>query len=708
MGDGERDPGSRPRLSRRTRVGRIWLVAALSVLAMITSISIAVFLGPLRGNSIAGSVFWVAGSQVLLFAVAVFALRKAPEHPTPRRLQIACALFAVQTAIEYAIYALHDRDVAEEWRWLLTVTSNVLSVLSLVVITRLLALLPDGRYHFTYERRILSPLWAFAAVPALMVITGSVTFRQPGEFSGGLPPADTPLNWADWLAEPLGVLFFVSDWMMLVGVGLVLVRYRLLSVEHQRALRWLLVAGVFITFMTSALAIARQYWPALESETLLGGYLFVLPFFLLIVAIVIATFRYRLLDVDVVLRRSVVYGALWTLIGLAYVGLATLSGLGTSDDLPVTLTILVTVIATIALAPLRRWLNRVAERRVYGERLTGYDLLVTFGTTLEHIRNPPDLAAQLVRMIVDGLGLTWARVRLEQGQIAAAGSVTGEPVLVLPMRYGDDELGAIECGSKVEGRYEARDHELLQTLARQAALAVHDAQLNAELLDRLSQIEHQAEELSASRARIVQAQNTERRRIERVLHDGIQQEIVALVARMRLARNQLARDPARAEATLAEMQEEVYRIIDELREFAHGIHPPVLTDEGLVAAVESGARRLPIPVRVSAVDGVRTARYSSEVEESAFFFVSEALTNVLKHADAHQVVITIAQQNGDLMVEVGDDGVGFDAESGNGGGSGLTGLRDRIEAVGGELRISSAAPTGTTLRARMPATERAR
>ncbi|WP_143268761.1 sensor histidine kinase [Amycolatopsis vastitatis] len=231
----------------------------------------------------------------------------------------------------------------------------------------------------------------------------------------------------------------------------------------------------------------------------------------------------------------------------------------------------------------------------------------------------------------------------------------------------------------------------------------YSVRISVELAARLSLIQRQAGELAASRTRIVQAQDTERRRIERNLHDGIQQELVALVAKLRLTRNKLPPGADQARVVLTEVQDDVYRVIDELREFVHGIHPPELTDQGLVAAVRSRARRVPIPVTVVAEPPVDAARYAIDVEESAYFLVSEALTNVLKHAHAPRATIRLALAGGFLVVEITDDGIG--KPGGFREGSGLIGLRDRVGATGGSLEVTGSPDGGTTVRAQLPARE---
>jgi signal transduction histidine kinase len=229
------------------------------------------------------------------------------------------------------------------------------------------------------------------------------------------------------------------------------------------------------------------------------------------------------------------------------------------------------------------------------------------------------------------------------------------------------------------------------------------ARMSVELAARVAQIQRQARELAASRTRIVQAQDTERRRIERHLHDGIQQDLVVLVAKLRLARNKLPRDVDRAGVVLSEIQDDIYRVIEELRELAHGIHPAELTDQGLAVAVRSRARRAPIPITVIADPALDATRYATDIEESAFFLVSEALTNVLKHAQATHATVRLAPSAESLVVEITDDGIGIPGDYRE--GSGLTGLRDRIGAVGGNLEITGNASGGTTVRVQLPVRE---
>jgi PAS domain S-box-containing protein len=213
--------------------------------------------------------------------------------------------------------------------------------------------------------------------------------------------------------------------------------------------------------------------------------------------------------------------------------------------------------------------------------------------------------------------------------------------------------------------------------------------LNAELHARL-------DELAASRSRIVAAGDVERRRLERNLHDGAQQRLVALSLALRLARNQLDADPEATKAALAAAADELSLALDELRELARGLHPAVLSDHGLRTAVHALASRATLPVEI---EDVPDGRLPEPVEAGAYYLIAEALTNVTKYAEASAVRVRVEASDGALLVEVADDGVGGADPA---GGTGLRGLADRVEALGGSLEVVSPEGGGTTLRAEIP------
>jgi signal transduction histidine kinase len=235
----------------------------------------------------------------------------------------------------------------------------------------------------------------------------------------------------------------------------------------------------------------------------------------------------------------------------------------------------------------------------------------------------------------------------------------------------------------------SEEPELLRSVAAAAGLAMENERLQAQLRARV-------EELRASRARIVEAGTQERRRLERNLHDGAQQRLVALSLTLRLAQAKLHTEPDKADAMINAAQEELTLALAELRELARGIHPAILSDRGLGAALEALAGRAPIAVDLAEIP---VDPLPEPIEAAAYFVVAEALTNVVKYAHASQATVRVSQNNGHAVVEVADDGIGG-ADPGR--GSGLRGLADRVSALDGSMHLDSPAGAGTRLRAEIP------
>jgi len=392
-----------------------------------------------------------------------------------------------------------------------------------------------------------------------------------------------------------------------------------------------------------------------------------------------------------VVRRSLVYGIAWAAIVAVYIGLATAFGLATALRYQVVIAILVAIVATIVFQPARVWLERVAGRLVFGRRLGGYELLRELGDAFDRTLELESVGPVLATAVAEGLQATWARVYVGRESptgpnfelVGQAGVEVAHltPTLIQPLTHAGDLVGKIEVGPRHEGEYQPTDQDLLVTLGRQAALAMRNVGLAAEL--------------AASRGRLVHAQESERRRLERDLHDGIQQQLVALMAGIRSARTQLERDSGTVDARLAALQDEAHQALKDLRRLVSGIHPAVLSDHGLATAIRASTARLPIEVEVDCAQGLVSRRFGAEVESTAYYVVSEGLTNVLKHSGSKAALVRLAAADGQLKVEILDQGRGFDFNRTR--SSGLRGLRDRVEALGGSLTIDSAPGAGTRL-----------
>jgi signal transduction histidine kinase len=274
------------------------------------------------------------------------------------------------------------------------------------------------------------------------------------------------------------------------------------------------------------------------------------------------------------------------------------------------------------------------------------------------------------------------------------------PLRAAPMVNANELLGLVVAERPPGGQpFGELDERVLAEFARQVGLALRNVRLDSQLQASLDEIKRQTEELRASRSRVVSAADAERRRIERDLHDGAQQQLVALCANLRLARELAGSDPAQATTLLQQLGDDIEAALEELRELAHGIYPPLLADRGLTNALSAVAARAPLHTRLEAA-GI--GRYPPQVEATVYFCCLEALQNAGKYAGkAATATVRVWEKEGGLLFEVADDGAGFDpARAGH--GSGLTNMTDRLGAIGGGLRIESSPGGGARITGAIP------
>ena len=397
-------------------------------------------------------------------------------------------------------------------------------------------------------------------------------------------------------------------------------------------------------------------------------------------------------------------------------------------------------VAAIAQLGLRARVTRYATSLTYGAREAPDEVVRSFGSRLTRAIPMDELLLQLVESLRKTLNLSSAEIYTgtsevldlvvsvpdvgkrsitvsgdERPVIARAG-VSGNawasvwipgiiaerpsgPLRVAPISHGGELLGIIVI-SRGEGGITFRedDDRVLADLARQVGLALHNAQLDTALQSSLDELRRQADELRASRARVVASGDAERRRVERNLHDGAQQHLVALAVNLRLAKDVVSEDPAAAVEMLDELGTAVQETIRELRELAHGIYPPLLVDSGLTEALKAVATRSPLDVEL-VTDGI--GRYGGDVEAAIYFCCLEALQNAGKHAPDSHVRMRVWEESGGLLFEVRDDGPGFDVRRAQ-RGHGYTNMADRLGAIGGAVRWESELGKGTTIRGSVP------
>lgn len=673
-----------------------WALTVAGWLAMVAA--------PVIGASVGHP--WEAARSVpqvtAYLILGTIAYTQRPENRAARRLLwfgFLQALFNL-AGVAYSAYLVSLGTPS--WAWIAVLLLQTLDFTLSVVEFSLIAVFPDGRYRRPNERRLV--VGAAVAAPGLatMLILGSpvvtaTAFVWQDQVRAVNPLALPGLAWMGVLGS---VVIQAGVVLLLIGVGLLIARYRGAERQQRRQIAWPLYAFAVTAIL---IVIYGALSPALNALPAWLQYVLFLPVVALIpIGLGVGIVRHRLLDIDLVIRRSAVYGVLWILITAAYIAVTAAFGVVIGQRVPLGLAIVLTIVATMAVTPLRHRLERIADRVAFGRRLSGYQLISQLGTQLEASPVPERVADLVADDVCAGLGAQWCRVILdkpEPHEIAVHGSerrTTDTVGLQVPLVHGGEVVGSIECGPKKEGNYTAADHDLLATLGRQAALAIRNSQLTDELTQRLA-------ELAASRERLVHAEAAGRRRLERDIHDGVQQELVAVLARLGLARNQMRRDTGLAEGTLREVQADGRRALESLQELVRGIHPPILTDRGLLDAVRDRVARLPITTDVEVEGLASDARFSPDIESAAYYFVSEAIGNVLKHANASHAFVHLQSGADRLSVQVRDNGRGFTKDTVR--FFGLNGLSDRIETLGGRLEIDSASGRGTTVSAWLPTGE---
>ena len=656
----------------RRRLPTLLLLAG--ALALLATVPVMVLLG-----GVAKELPWVAGIAVFLGAAALV-WRRRPDHPAAWWFAVAGGLVVIVQALDGLMARLGATAEPAVLAWVV-LGYQLVSALGMVALAHLFGLFPDGRAHRRYERRLLTGLWWLLVLPPLVLVSRS-TLLLPSYHQLTDVPNPYHLPGLAPLGAVAGVGVELLQGVFVLGAVLLVPRYRRAGPDDRRRIRWLLPP---IMFAAAVVAIDLIAWrrfpdgsPSLLAELALTA-LWILAIASLPIAIAIALLRPTLLDVDRVIRKSLVYGLLWSLIALTYVAAAAGLGVLAGRRFPLGLAIALTVGATLLFQPARQRLERAADRWVFGQRADPTRLITDLGDTLEETLELESLLPRMADTLQEGLGLRWARVRLDPAPQLGE----DEPVLTVPILLDGERLGVVECGPRESGPLTADDEAVVVTFARQAALAVRNLRLTAEL-DR-------------SRARIVRAQDIERRRIERDLHDGVQQHLVALIGQAARVRGRL--DDGSDSAPLAELQEGLQQVLTDLRELAHGIHPSLLSDRGLLAAVEALASRSAIPVSVRADPDLRDRRFPEAIEGAGYFTVAEALANAAKHAAARRIDVSLARSDQALHITVHDDGTGFDPTAAV--GEGLANLNERLAALGGRLEVASRPGDGTTVTARL-------
>jgi signal transduction histidine kinase len=680
-------------VSDRAIVGLLRSVAALGAGLAIVSLVLAIAAGDVGfwSQSFAG----LNAAVALSFAPIVWlVVKRQPRNATVWAMSasagngvLAATLSLVPFSTEQPLDVLHHEWVPSELGgvtgWLLAV-GNAASVPGLFVpLTVGLIVFPDGRFPSARWRRIAA--LSMVAI-AVLAITHGWWYR---------PTNDSRQE------EPLTILS---------GTACVL-------------LTVICVVGLFARFRRST-GTARLQYKWIAFGTAMGALVFGGFFFLpdsaydepaaalvgtagavcWVVSYGVAVARYRLYEVDVVISRSVVYLSLAALITAIYVVVVVVIGdlVGGSS---VWLSVAATALVALAFEPARSRLQRWANRLVHGSRATPYEILAEVTRRLAAVERSEELLSRLADRLRAGSGAQRVTVWLQDGVLrpivaAPAGEPLPNPVDMaaalpghdFPIDHHGEILGHLTVEEQPGSALRPNDSRLAEDLAGSAALVVRKLRLDRDL-------ETTAAEIAESRRRLLDAEDEERRRLERELNSGVEQQVVALKVQLGLAaRTALDEGSERAATLIAGLESDAGDAIEQIRSLARGIYPPLLDSDGLRAALPELAARAPLEVDVQ----VDADRYEPTVEGAVYFCVAEALTNAVKHARG-QVAVSVENTGGVLTFAVRDSGPGFDVERTT-PGSGLHNMQDRLDALGGELHVTSRPGSATSITGRLPLT----
>ncbi len=559
----------------------------------------------------------------------------------------------------------------------------------------ILQLFPTGRPRSPRWRPLVWATIAGAALGALAPGLGA-TARFTENFPSLTHPMRVlPASFADAL-DAISAVALIG--VFLASAVEIAMRYRHSVGEERAQMKWFAAAAIVAAsgFVVGAATIGDG--PALAFALLAP---------LIPIAAGIAIVKYHLYDIDVVISRTLVIALLAVFITAVYVAIVVGVGrLLPSGDLA--LSIAATVLVALLFQTARERAQRLANRLVFGIRATPYEVMAGFSQRMADSLSIDEVLPQMAEAAGRGVGATTARVRVllpggarietwppdAEEEEEAAGT--------FPVAYHGEAIGEIAVTKPRRESLTHAEEALLADLAGQAGLALHNVRLNEELASRLVELDEQSQALRASRERLVTARDAQRRGLQRDIHEGPGHELVAIRQRLTGLGDQVQHDPAGASAELEFLGERSNATLESLRDLARGIFPPLLADQGIVAALQAHIRKVGANATVEPEPDVAERRFDADTEACVYFCCLQAIQNVIRHAGNAPAVVSLGLESGTLWFTIHDDGPGFDADRTE-RGMGLDIMQDRVDALEGELVIASAPGTGTTVRIQIPA-----
>jgi signal transduction histidine kinase len=488
----------------------------------------------------------------------------------------------------------------------------------------------------------------------------------------------------------------------LLSVASLFVRYHRGSRDERQQLKWLMFAALLLViFVSLPIEHGSDTW----TDSVMGILLAFVP-----IACGVAILKYRLYDIDVVINRAVVFGALAAFITAVYVGIVVGVGtvLGQGGRANPGLQIAATAVVALAFQPVRVRVQRVANRLVYGRRATPYEVMSDFSHRMAGTLVVDEALPQMAEAAARGVGAIAGRVRLflpgggERVVTWPDDAPASVPTRAIEVRHQGEPIGEVAVTKAPGDALLPAEEALLQDLAAQAGLALHNVRLTDELEARLEELAIQADQLKASRQRLVTARDAQRRGLERDIREGPRHMLTAIATGVDRARDLAVSSPADADAELERLGEQANATLEGLRDLARGIFPPLLADKGIVAALDAHVRKTGVRAALEIGPGFTDLRFDDRTEACVYFCCLQALQNVVRHAGNAESVVRLSTAGDSISFQVADRGAGFDPVSTE-RGMGLQIMQDRVDALGGSFEIASTAGAGTTVSGRIPA-----
>jgi signal transduction histidine kinase len=505
-----------------------------------------------------------------------------------------------------------------------------------------------------------------------------------GYHANGLLPKDLIQSTFAVLAMVGLYLAFVSGLFAVTAMILRLSQAK--GVERQQ-LKWFVYAFTILVVGFLASFMGLGGWGPRSLPWFVG----IAAFDFFAIAAGIAIYKYRLYDINFVINRALVYGALTaSVVGLYVLAVGALSALFQEASGNLLVSLLATGLVALLFHPLRTRLQRSVNRLMYGQRDEPYAVLSRLGQRLEATLAPEEALSTIVETVTQALKLPYAAITFRQNGKFVTAAEHGSPVgqlVIVPLVYHAEEVGQLVVTQRTPGEaFASADRRLLDDLAHQAGAAAHSARLTADL--------------QRSRERLVTAREEERRRLRRDLHDGVGPQLAALMLELETASDLVSNNPE-ASALMAKLSERARETVSDVRRSVHALRPPALDELGLVGALREGAARYSRKgLRVSVEAPEELPHLPAAVEVACYRIVQEALTNAVRHAGASNCRVRIGLDAEALSVEVEDDGRGIRED--DRAGVGMSSMRERAEELGGSCSVESSVGTGTLVSALLP------